>query len=221
LDLPAVGGHATVVGQQAQTGSGVETLAAIGTAIASNVSGSGAVTLNQSAGPATLQPSIGDQIADRVSASGAGAGQQITINLTPPELGKVRLVMQGDGDSVRCVLHVQSPGTMDQIRDQAPALVQRLAQSGVEVRRMDVFLDKAAADHQQRLPDSPISPARQWDSPSYGTFSDAQSGRQDSYSRRGDQNAAPQQPDPSQQEQVGAVAAPAAYVRDGGINTLI
>jgi hypothetical protein len=244
--LSAPGGQATadqrapLVGAPAgtQIGSGAQTLAAIANSASipqiagasnavSNVFLAKEASLSQPS-DSLAQPSIGDQLADglRAGMGNAGAaGQQITISLTPPELGNVRLVVQSNGDAVSCVMHVQNPATLDQIRDQAPALVGRLAQDGVEVRRMDVVLDKAANDHQQRQPDSQLQPARQWDSSSYGTFRDPQSGRQDSYgqnSRRGNHNASPRQPDAAPQDQTVAIAAaPAAYVRDGSINTLI
>lgn len=81
------------------------------------------------------------QIAQAFRAGNARTDGQIVINLNPPELGKVRLEFASQGKELRAVLRVDNPKTMAELQQEAPALVERLGQSGVEVKRIEVVLN--------------------------------------------------------------------------------
>ncbi len=88
----------------------------------------------------TAQAPLAQQIGDQLAAAGAGRNDQVVIHLDPPDLGKVRATFQSDGDGVRCTLQVDNPQTLAQIRNETPALVARLAESGVEIKHVETSL---------------------------------------------------------------------------------
>ena len=81
-----------------------------------------------------------DQIARVVRANAARSGRQIIVRLNPPELGRVRLTLHAEGRDLRGVLKVEDPNTFAELQREAGALVQRLAESGVQLRRLDINL---------------------------------------------------------------------------------
>ena len=102
----------------------------------------GASTAAAVNGPAEARAagSSADQIIESVRLNGARAGQQIVVRLDPPEMGRVRLVLRMEGQEVRGVLEVENPRTVAERQREASSLVQRLGESGVEMRRLDVQL---------------------------------------------------------------------------------
>jgi len=88
-----------------------------------------------------------DQIAESIQANAGRTGQRIVVRLHPPELGKVRLTLHQEGDEIRGILEVNDSRTLEEIQREAPALIQRLADSGVQLRRLDVNLtDQSPGD---------------------------------------------------------------------------
>ena len=83
-----------------------------------------------------------NQITQAFRAANAGTQGQLVIRLNPPELGEVRLEFQSEGKDLRAVLQVENSRTLVELQQEAPALIERLAQSGVEVRRMDIVLNQ-------------------------------------------------------------------------------
>jgi len=81
-----------------------------------------------------------DQIAETIRLRGARAGEQIVVQLHPPQLGRVRLTLQADGQEVRGVLEVDNVRALAELQREAPALANRLAEGGVALRRLDVQL---------------------------------------------------------------------------------
>jgi len=99
--------------------------------------GAAKATLAEAARQAGETP-VPDQIAQAVRASGARLDRQITVRLSPPELGTVRVTLRQSGDQVRGVLTADNPETQRRLERESPALVQRLQEAGVQVRRIDV-----------------------------------------------------------------------------------
>jgi len=83
---------------------------------------------------------MADQVAAQVRANMARPGQQLVIRLNPPELGQVRLRLHAEGNDLTGELKVDNPQTLEQLRAESPALVRQLADSGVQVRRLDISL---------------------------------------------------------------------------------
>jgi flagellar hook-length control protein FliK len=85
---------------------------------------------------------VAEQIANAVQAAGPRLERQIVVRLEPPELGKVRVTLRTSGTSVRGVLTADSPETLRRLEHEAPALVQRLQDAGIQMRRLDVVPER-------------------------------------------------------------------------------
>lgn len=79
-----------------------------------------------------------DQILANVRQAVQGGRREITIQLTPPELGRVRLRMYTEGDGIRGRIEVDNPRTLHEIRHQTELLAERLAADGIALRRLEV-----------------------------------------------------------------------------------
>jgi len=165
------------------------------------------------AGPtATRPPAAGadaapltEQIAGQLRALGSQPGQQIIVRLNPPEMGAVRVTLREEGERIHGVLEVENSQTLTQLQREAPALINRLADSGIELARLDVSLTGA--------PDR--SPTGGFDS----LFGDGASGRHEggSYgSGRGDGFDSPDEPQASETTEAEAMLR--GYVDDESVN---
>ena len=98
--------------------------------------------------PATGQPATapGEQILEAVHTAAATGEQRLVIRLDPPELGQVRVVLHADGRQVRGVVQVEDARTLEQLRHETPSLISRLAEAGVEVRRMEMGFTNTGGD---------------------------------------------------------------------------
>ena len=85
---------------------------------------------------------VADQIVQSIRAAGARVNQQIVVNLTPPELGKVRVTLRSSGHEIRGVLEADNPDTLRRLEREAAGLTQRLGDAGLDVRRMDVVMTR-------------------------------------------------------------------------------
>ncbi|MFP4052723.1 MAG: flagellar hook-length control protein FliK, partial [Phycisphaerae bacterium] len=73
-------------------------------------------------------------------------GDQMVIRLDPPELGQVRITLEMDGEGMRGVLRVENPETLRQLQRESEGLMNRLAASGVQVRRLQVLPQEPTAE---------------------------------------------------------------------------
>lgn len=112
-------------------------------------------------------PTLTNQIVQALDIRQASSGKQITIQLNPPELGQVRLTLEARGEQIRAVMRVDDPATLAQLRMESPALVQRLAESGLDVRRLDIVQTEHASSHHSSLASNQDSSAHRqqqaWD----------------------------------------------------------
>jgi flagellar hook-length control protein FliK len=79
-----------------------------------------------------------DQIIENVRQAVANGQREVTINLNPPELGRVRLRMYSEGNEIHGRLEVDNPRTLIEIRHQAELLTQRMVEDGIAIRRLEV-----------------------------------------------------------------------------------
>ena len=100
-------------------------------------------------------PSVGDQILDSVRSSLAkqGGDKQITIHLIPPELGKVFVKLQEQGAPLSGTLEVSNARTRLEIEQALPQIIRNLADSGIEVKRIEVVLTHDEQSGQQAFKD--------------------------------------------------------------------
>lgn len=141
---------------------------------------------------------IANQIADAAAANAGRLGQQVVIRLDPPDLGEVRLTLHAKGQDVFGTIEVKNAATFNQLQGESSALVNRMADSGIHLRRMDVVLAEPAPTGNSSDPSSFLnrdnSYAQQQSSQSYDGQSQSGTGRQSS----GGANYGPLMPEPTQ-----------------------
>ena len=103
-------------------------------------------SVQAAASPAPSTP-VAKQVADALqTAVVAKPGDQIVVRLDPPDLGTVRLTLATRGGELRGVLEVDNHRAMAQLQKEADILVTRLADSGVQIKSMDVVMSHSAGD---------------------------------------------------------------------------
>lgn len=99
--------------------------------------------------PGTSGPSSPvNQIAEAFRSSAARQGQRIVIRLNPPELGRVRVMLRAEGNEVRGVLEADNPRTLSQLQRETPIIMNRLAEAGIQIKRMDLSLSDSGTGDQ-------------------------------------------------------------------------
>lgn len=85
---------------------------------------------------------VGKQILDSIQSSltGQGINNNITVRLNPPELGNVVIKFQGKETQLTGLLEVSNAQTRTAVEQALPQLVKNLADSGIEIKRLDVVL---------------------------------------------------------------------------------
>ena len=92
--------------------------------------------------PSDVSASITEQILESIqSPSSQQAGtQQITIRLNPPELGKVFIKFEEQENQITGLLEVSKAQTRYEVEQALPQIIQSLADSGIQVKRLEVML---------------------------------------------------------------------------------
>ena len=85
---------------------------------------------------------VSSQIAQALRASVVRAGEHVVVRMHPPELGRVRVTFEAEGKELRAVLQADSIRTLSVLQREAPALFNRLADSGIQLKRMDFVLNE-------------------------------------------------------------------------------
>jgi len=102
------------------------------------------VTETGGAGPsrrtagAGLPRQVTDNLINSAKLYQAGRNSRIEVRLSPPELGKIVISIRKQGDTIEGVLAVERPETRRALEDAAAQVVRNLAESGVNVRRIQV-----------------------------------------------------------------------------------
>ncbi len=82
--------------------------------------------------------SVGEQILDSVRASMANGDRQVSIRLLPPELGRVVVRFQEQGEQLNGVVEVSNGDTRREVERALPQVIRSLQEAGVQVRRVEV-----------------------------------------------------------------------------------
>jgi len=85
---------------------------------------------------------IGKQILESVqrSVSQQGVERQITVRLNPPELGKVLIKFQQQNSELTGLMEVSKTQTRFEIEQTLPQIIRNLADSGINIKRLEVML---------------------------------------------------------------------------------
>ena len=90
--------------------------------------------------PGNVSTSISKQIQGSINSLSRQGDQQITIHLNPPELGKVYIKFQEQGGQITGLLEVDKIQTRVEIQQALPQIIQNLADSGIQIKRLEVVL---------------------------------------------------------------------------------
>ena len=121
------------------------------------VSNAGAVNVNASTTATIATANAGANVHDQVVSVAAAAsykiGQKIAINLNPPELGRITIKFEKNGDEVIGRVEVEKSQTKSQIDLNLSQIVQNLQDSGVQLKRLEVVLQEQPVGNQQEFAD--------------------------------------------------------------------
>jgi flagellar hook-length control protein FliK len=94
---------------------------------------------------------IGRQILDSIQSSlpGQGNNNQITVRLNPPELGQVVIKFQEKGSQLTGLLEFSNTQTRTEVEQALPHIIRTLADSGVEIKRLEVVLSNSSQSGNQ------------------------------------------------------------------------
>ncbi|HPS54391.1 MAG TPA: flagellar hook-length control protein FliK [Sedimentisphaerales bacterium] len=85
-----------------------------------------------------LSQSVAKQILNSVNLASSRNQNQITVNLNPPELGKVTIKFTENQNQISGVLQVSKTQTRTEIENALPQIIRNLESSGIQVKRIDV-----------------------------------------------------------------------------------
>jgi hypothetical protein len=88
----------------------------------------------------TASAAVGRQIQESIQTSFGSNQQQITVNLQPPELGRVTIRFEQQGDDIIGQLEVTKTETRLEITEQLPQIIRNLADAGIQIKKIDVNL---------------------------------------------------------------------------------
>jgi len=101
----------------------------------------GAVQTGGTTRAEAAEQSPAEQVARALQPEVLRTGGRVTIRLNPPELGRVRATLHSEGPrQLRAVLEVDGPRALGELQRQTSVLVQRLADSGILLRRVDFIV---------------------------------------------------------------------------------
>ncbi len=126
--------------------------------------------------------SLREQICMSVQNSLQQGQRQITINLNPPELGRVSIKFTEQGGQLTGSLEATNPQTRTDIQQAMPEMIRSLEQSGISIKRIDVSLSDISGQSSQDFSRESAS-HNQWEQLAQQGFDDTNGGRfyQDSY----------------------------------------
>lgn len=101
--------------------------------------GSAGKTTNNTT-PDNASANISQQIQEHISSSVRQGDQRVTIHLNPPELGKVSIKFQEQGEQITGLLEVSKTQTRYEIQQALPQIIRNLADSGIPIKRLEVVL---------------------------------------------------------------------------------
>jgi len=72
----------------------------------------------------------------------------MVLHLDPPELGRIKMAFKAEGNTLRLVMEIENPRTLEDIQRSAPGLIQRLNDSGIDVGKMELLSDDSSRNNQ-------------------------------------------------------------------------
>ena len=118
-------------------------------------------TLNQPS-PSSSTTDVGKQVFESIQSSFSQEhrNQQITVQLNPPELGKVSIKLQEQDNQITGLLEVSRTQTRIEVEQAIPEIVRNLQDSGIQIKRLDVVLSQEEKPGQEALQDQTMQNSR-------------------------------------------------------------
>jgi len=108
------------------------------------------------------EPEFTGELANRVSLMVKNGSQEASLQLNPPELGRLEIRIVTEGDQARIQFAVHNPDARDAIEQNLPRLREMLEQSGLQLARSDVA-DQSKGQQQSEATPSDVSLATEED----------------------------------------------------------
>ena len=99
------------------------------------------------------QADVMDQLFQRISLATHGDRSEIKMDLTPPELGKVRIHFTEEHDEVKAKIFVENAEVKATIENNAHHLRESIASSGINIHKLEVYLQNEDTGKQKFLED--------------------------------------------------------------------
>ena len=99
------------------------------------------------------QADVMGQLFQRVSLVTHGDRSEITLNLTPPELGKVKIHFTEEHDEVKAKIFVENAEVKAAIENNAHHLRESIASGGINIHKLEVYLQNEDTGKQKSLED--------------------------------------------------------------------
>jgi flagellar hook-length control protein FliK len=119
------------------------------------VSATGTANVNASATATNAAANAGANVHEQIASAAVTAshkvGQRIAVNLNPPELGRISIKFEKNGDEVIGRVEVEKSQTKNQIDLNLSQIVQNLQDSGVQLKRLEVVLQDQSLGNQQEF----------------------------------------------------------------------
>lgn len=98
-------------------------------------------------------PEWSNELADRVSIMMKHGPKEASIQMNPPELGRLNIQISTDGDKTTVIFNAQQATTREALEQAMPRLREILNDSGLELAQGEVF-DQTASQQEQRFSSS-------------------------------------------------------------------
>jgi len=99
------------------------------------------------ASPGNAFANVSEQLQESIHTSLRQGDQQLTIQLNPPELGRVFIKFQEQGNQITGLLEVDRAQTRYEIEQALPQIIRNLAECGVQIKRLEVVLTSQQEQH--------------------------------------------------------------------------
>ena len=77
------------------------------------------------------------QVINKLNISGNVAGRRISVELTPPELGRVQIEFREVGSKLVGIIRPDNKNTMVELQKEAPALISRMTEAGINIKNLE------------------------------------------------------------------------------------
>ncbi|MEK6729741.1 MAG: flagellar hook-length control protein FliK, partial [Planctomycetota bacterium] len=99
------------------------------------------------------QADVMDQLFQRISLATHGGRSEIKMDLTPPELGKVKIHFTEEHDEVKAKIFVENAEVKATIENNIHHLRESIASSGINIHKLEVYLQNEDTGKQKSLED--------------------------------------------------------------------